>query len=96
MTNGSLIQGTACSKLAVQSAVHFTAEAWRLLALNTVKNYFAKCGFPDHVSDNDDKAMKLTEDKENDWCSQQLLVMQTEGITTCDSTLKQGLWSPHR
>jgi len=47
------------------------------------------------VSGNDDKAMKLTECKENDWCRQLILGMQTEGITTCDSTLKQGLWSPH-
>lgn len=44
MTNGSMIQDTACSKCAVQSDVHFIAEAWRLLALNTLKNYYANCG----------------------------------------------------
>ena len=43
MTNGSMIQGTARSKCTVQSDVHFTAEAWRLLALNTLK-YYANCG----------------------------------------------------
>jgi hypothetical protein len=43
--------------------VHFTAETWRLLALNTVKNYFARWGTPVHGRGNDDKAMKLTEGK---------------------------------
>jgi len=44
MTNGSMIKGSACSKCAVQLDVRFTAEAWTLLALNILKNYYANCG----------------------------------------------------
>jgi hypothetical protein len=54
-------------KLDVLSAMHFIAEAWILIAPTTIKNCFVKCTFStDNVSGND-SAVKLTEDKEDDW-----------------------------
>jgi hypothetical protein len=52
-------------KLDVLAAVLVIEKAWRLITHNTVKNYFVKCGFSnDHVSSNDDSAVKLSEDEE--------------------------------
>jgi hypothetical protein len=72
-------------KLDVLSAMHFIAEAWKLITPTTIKNCFVKCGFSnDHVSSNDDNAVKLTED-EDDPHSLHLLGVQFEDYT-CDST----------
>jgi hypothetical protein len=47
------------------------------------KNCFEKCGFSNyHVSSNDDSAVKLTEDEEDDWHSLQALGMQIDDFTT--------------
>jgi hypothetical protein len=41
---------------------------------STIKKCFAKCDFPvDHVYNNNENALKLTEAEENDWHSLQLL-----------------------
>jgi hypothetical protein len=54
-------------KLDVLSAVHFIAEAWRLMTPTTIKNCFVKCGFSiDHVSSNEGSAVKLTGGEEDD------------------------------
>jgi hypothetical protein len=48
-----------------------------------------KCGILiDHVSSNDDSALKLTEDEKDDWHSLQPLGVQSEDYPTCDSALK--------
>jgi hypothetical protein len=48
-----------------------------------------KCGFlTDHVSSNDDSAVKLTEAEEEDWHSLQPLGMRSEDYPTCDSALE--------
>jgi hypothetical protein len=61
-------------KLDVFSAMHFTAETWRLITPTAVKNCFVKRGFSiDHVSSSDDSAVKLSEDEEDDWHSSQPL-----------------------
>jgi hypothetical protein len=55
------------------SAVHFIAEAWRLITPTTVKNCFVNCCFSvDLASSNEDSAVKLTEDEDN-WHSYKLL-----------------------
>jgi hypothetical protein len=58
---GSAIQ----MKLDVFSAVQFIAEAQRLITSTTMKNFCVKYGFLNHVSSNDDSAVKLIEDEEN-------------------------------
>jgi hypothetical protein len=82
-------------KLDVLSAVHLITEPWRLITLTTIKNCFVKCDFSiDYVSSNDDSAVKLSEDKEDDWHSSQPPGVQFEDYTTCDSTLKVcGVWN---
>jgi hypothetical protein len=79
--------GTATQmKWDVLSAVHFIAGAQRLITCTTIKNSFVKCGFTDdHVSSNDDSAVKLSEEEENDL---QHLEVQFEDCTTCDSGLE--------
>jgi hypothetical protein len=48
-----------------------------------------KCDFSNgHVSSNDDSAVRLSEDEEDDWYSLQPLGMQSEDCTTCDSALE--------
>jgi hypothetical protein len=50
---------------------------------NTIKNCFVKCDFSaDHISSNDDSAVKLNADEEDD------LGVQSEDYTTCDSALE--------
>jgi hypothetical protein len=78
-------------KLDVLSAMHFIAEAWRLITPNTIKNLCVKCDFSnDRFSNNDDSAMKLSKDEEDDWYSLlvQSLGVQVEGYITCDNVLK--------
>jgi hypothetical protein len=54
--------------------MHFIAEVWRLITPGTIKNFFVKCGFSiDHGGCNDDSAVKLGEDEEDDWHSLQTL-----------------------
>jgi hypothetical protein len=73
-------------KLDVLSAMHFIAEPWRL----TTPRGFSI----DHVSSNDDSAVKLTEVEENDWHSLQPHGMQFVDYPTCDSALEIcGVWS---
>jgi hypothetical protein len=63
----------------VLSAMHFIAEAWRLITPTTIKNCFMNCGFSvDHVSSNVDSAMKLNEDEEVGWHSLPPLGVQFE------------------
>jgi hypothetical protein len=51
------------------------------------KNCFMKCGFStDCAGSNDDSAVKLSEDNEDDWHSLQALGVQFEDYTTCDSS----------
>jgi hypothetical protein len=84
-----MLQDAAQMKLDVLSTVHFTVEAWRLLTLTTVKNFFVKCGFStDHVSSNDDGVMELSEDEEDYWHSFQPLEVQSEDYSTCGSVLE--------
>jgi hypothetical protein len=69
--------------------MHFIAEAWGLITATTIKNCSVRCGFSiDHVSSNDESALKLTEDEEDDWHNLQLLGVQSEDYPTCDSALK--------
>jgi hypothetical protein len=76
-------------KLEVLYAVHFTAEAWRLITPTTIKNCVVNCGFSiDHVSSNDDSAVKLTECEEDDWHSLLPLGVQFEDYTTRDISLE--------
>jgi hypothetical protein len=71
-------------KLDVLSAVHFIAEAERLITSTTIKNSFVKYGFSnDHVS-----AVKLSEGDEYVWYSLQHLGVQCKACTTCDSALE--------
>jgi hypothetical protein len=88
MMDWGLLQDAAQMKLDVLSAVRFIEEGWRLITTNTVKNCFVKCGFSnDHVSSNDDSAVKLREDEEDEWYSLQALGVQFEKYKTCgDST----------
>jgi hypothetical protein len=84
--DGGLLQDVTQMKLDVFSAMHFIAEAWRQITPTTIKNCFVKCGFSiDHVSNNDDSAVKFTEDEENGWHSLQPLGVQFEDCTTCDN-----------
>lgn len=58
---------------------------------NSIKNCSAKCDFrADHVHTDYDKAMKINKDEENHWHSLQILGMQLEDQTTCDSALNVG------
>jgi hypothetical protein len=87
-TDEGLLQDAAQMKLDVLSAVHLMAELWRLISPTEIQNCFVKCGFSiDHVSRNE-TAVKLTEDKENDWHSLQHLSVQSEDCSTCASALK--------
>jgi hypothetical protein len=45
MIDERLLQDGEQMKLDVLSAMHFTAEAWRLITPSTIKNCFVKCGF---------------------------------------------------
>jgi hypothetical protein len=55
----------------------------------TIKNCFVKCGFSNnHVTSNDNNAVKLSEDAENDWHILQPLGVQYEKYATCDSSLE--------
>jgi hypothetical protein len=60
-----------------------------LLSHTSIKNRFAKCGFlVENVYNNDNSALKLTEDdEENGWHSLQSLGMQFDDYT-CDSALE--------
>jgi hypothetical protein len=83
-------------KLYVLSAVHIIAEGWRLITPSIIRDCIVKCSFSvDHVICNDDSALKLTEDEEDDWHSSQPFGMQFEDCTTCDSALEvSGVQSP--
>jgi hypothetical protein len=86
MIDGGLLQDATQMKLGVLSALHFIAETWRLITPTTINNCFVKCGFSvDHASSNDDSAVKLTEDEEDDWHSVQPRGVQFEDYTTCDN-----------
>jgi hypothetical protein len=64
---GELLQDTGHMKRDVLYAVQLLAEPWILITSTTIKKCFVKCGFSsDRVGSNDDRVMKLTEDKEND------------------------------
>jgi hypothetical protein len=64
MVDGRLLQDDTQMKLDVLSAMHFTAHTWRLITSATIKNCFLKCGFSnDHVSSNDNSALKLNKGK---------------------------------
>jgi len=66
MTVGGLLQDFTYRIWDVLSAMHFTADTWRLVSLTAIKKYFAHYGFPvDHVSSTVGVKLKFTEDKEN-------------------------------
>jgi hypothetical protein len=44
MIDGGLLQDVTQTKLDVLFAMHFIAEAWRLITPYTIKNCFVKCG----------------------------------------------------
>jgi hypothetical protein len=55
MMDEGLLQDVTQMKLDVLSAMHFLAEAWRLIKSTTIKDVYVKCGFSnDHDSSNDD------------------------------------------
>jgi hypothetical protein len=61
---GRLLQVATHAKLDVLSAMLFRAEACRLITPATNEKCFLKCGISnDHVSSNDDSAVKLNEDQ---------------------------------
>jgi hypothetical protein len=67
--DGGLLQDAEQMELGVLSAVHFIAELLKLITPTSIK-----CGFLiDHVSSNNDSAVKPTENKEDDWHSLQPL-----------------------
>jgi hypothetical protein len=75
-------------KLDMLSAMHFIAELWRPITPTATKNCFVKCGLlTDHASSNNDNAVKLSEDEEEDWHSLQPLGVQSEDCPTCDSAV---------
>jgi hypothetical protein len=89
MIEGGLLQDATQMKLDVLSAMHFTAEALKVITPTTIKNCSVKCGFSiDHISSNDGSAVKLSDDEKDDWCSLQPLGLQFEDYTICDTTLK--------
>jgi hypothetical protein len=64
-------------KLDVLSAVHLKTKPLGLITPTTIKNSFVKCGFlTDHVSSNNDSAVKLTDDEVEDRHSLQPLEVQ--------------------
>jgi hypothetical protein len=66
--------------------MNFTAEAWRLITPTAIKNCFVKYGFSnDHVSSNNDSALILNKDEEDDWHSLQSLGVQLEDYMTVNS-----------
>jgi hypothetical protein len=65
--DGGLLQDAAQMKLDLLFAMHLIAEPWRLITPTTIKNCFLKCGFSsDHVSSNENCAMKLYANEEDD------------------------------
>jgi hypothetical protein len=72
MMAGGLLQDATKMKHDVLSAMHFTAQAWWLVTHAMIKNWFVQrdCG-NDHASSSDDSAVKLTENKDDDWHSLQ-------------------------
>jgi hypothetical protein len=77
------LQDATQMKLVVLSEMLFIAEAWRLVTRTIIKNCFVKCGFSnDHISGNDDSAVKLSEGEEDYWHSVQPLGVQFEDYTT--------------
>lgn len=65
------------------SAVHFIAEAWRLITPAAINKCFVKCAFSnDYVSSNNDSAAKLNEDEEDNWHKLHPLRMLFEQYTT--------------
>jgi hypothetical protein len=60
------VPSAARMKLDMLSAMHFKAEASRLITPTTVKNCFVNCCFSvDLASSNEDSEVKLTEDEDN-------------------------------
>jgi hypothetical protein len=89
MIDGGLLEDATQMNLDVLSALDIIAEAWRLITPTTIENCFVRCDFSlDHVSRNDDSAVKLSEDEEGDWHNLQPLGVQFEDYTTCNSSLK--------
>jgi hypothetical protein len=75
-------------KLDVLSAMHLLEEPLRLVTSTAIKNFIMTCDFStDHVSSNDDSAVKLNEVEEDDWYSLQPR-MQSADYPTHDSALE--------
>jgi hypothetical protein len=74
MVDRGLLQDTARMKLDMLSAMHFMAEAWRLITPTANKDSSVNCGsLTDHVGSNEDIAVKLSEDEGDEWHSLQPL-----------------------
>jgi hypothetical protein len=82
-------------KLDALSAMHLVVEPWRPITPATIRICFVKCSFSiDHVSSNENSAVKLMEDEEDDSHSLHHLGLQSEGCPTCDNALEIcGVWS---
>jgi hypothetical protein len=83
MIDEGLIHDATQLKLDVLSTMYFIAEAWKLITPTTIKNCYVKCGFSNDVSSNNESAVKLTDDEEDDWHSLQPPGVQSEDYTTC-------------
>jgi hypothetical protein len=80
--DGVLLEDAAQMKMDALPVFNLTVEHSRLTTPSTTKNCFVKCGFStDHVSSNDDSAVKLMEHEEDDWHS------LSEGYPTHNSAL---------
>jgi hypothetical protein len=86
MTYGGLIQNATQMELDVLSAMHFIAEAKRMITPTTIKNCFVKYCSSNDISSIDGGAVKLRKDEEGDWYSLPLAV-QVEVYTTLHSAL---------
>jgi hypothetical protein len=76
-------------ELDVLCMLHFIPETQRSIPSTAVKNSFVKCDFSnDHVSRNEDSAVKLGEDEEDDSHSLQPLGVQFEDCRRCDIALE--------
>jgi hypothetical protein len=65
-TDGGLLQDATQMKPDVLSAMNLIADAWRFKTPTTIEKFFVKYRFSiDHVSSNDDSAVKLCEDEED-------------------------------
>jgi hypothetical protein len=87
--DGGLLQDAVQMKLGVLSVMPLIAEPWRLTTPTAIKNCFVKFSFLiEHISTNDNSAMKLGEGEDDDRHSLLPLGVQSEDYPTYDSALE--------